>query len=271
MGKTCVLTSGKGKGRGVCPNQVYISRNAMCQSQMQVYSSLTHLWCVGESLVAWTPGIWMPCGRYCGHLSCSTFEYNSSHHNCLEYWHSILFLLKERSSYLRVWVSIGRSWSIECSPKATIPSTREVMQEAEVHVPGLRNERYVDLDLNQRVYLHLDKGLFMPFFEHELESYPIPLNIEEASMQSALLWNLLYEESETPLLLWWRVHESTRFAQEHHHSYLDASWMLWGWESGMWSNSGFDQPRTCKWKFIGSYHALLLVDQIWNSELLMVV
>ena len=60
-------------------------------------------------------------------------------------------------------------------------------QEAEIHVPGLRDERYVDLDLRQRVYLHLNKDLFMPFFEHELESYPIPINIEEASMQSAQL------------------------------------------------------------------------------------
>ena len=61
------------------------------------------------------------------------------------------------------------------------------MQEAQVHVLGLSNERAVDLDLQQRVYLRLDTAKFMPFFEHELESYPLPINEEEVSMQSAQL------------------------------------------------------------------------------------
>jgi hypothetical protein len=54
-------------------------------------------------------------------------------------------------------------------------------------VPGLRNERAVDLDLQQRIYLRLDTDKFMPFFDHEVESYPLPINEEEVSMQSAQL------------------------------------------------------------------------------------
>lgn len=60
-------------------------------------------------------------------------------------------------------------------------------QEAQLHVEGLRDERYVDLDLQQRVYVRLDQQHFMPFFDHEVESYPIPINQEEVSMQSAQL------------------------------------------------------------------------------------
>ena len=56
-----------------------------------------------------------------------------------------------------------------------------------MHVPGLRGERYVDLDLQQRVYLRTDKENFLPFFDDEIESYPIPINNEEVSMQSAAL------------------------------------------------------------------------------------
>ena len=56
-----------------------------------------------------------------------------------------------------------------------------------MHVAGLRHERKVDLDLQQRVYLRLDKQHFMPFFEHEVESHPLPINEEEISMQSAQL------------------------------------------------------------------------------------
>lgn len=61
------------------------------------------------------------------------------------------------------------------------------VQETQVHVEGPRSKRYVDLDLQQRVYLRLDKEKFMPFFDHEIESYPIAINEEEVSMQSAQL------------------------------------------------------------------------------------
>ena len=62
-----------------------------------------------------------------------------------------------------------------------------LLQECEVHVVGLRHKRKVDLDLQQRVYLRLDKQHFMPYFEHEVESHPLPINEEEISMQSAQL------------------------------------------------------------------------------------
>lgn len=61
------------------------------------------------------------------------------------------------------------------------------LQEAQVHVEGHRGERAVDLDLQQRIYVRLDKQHFMPFFEHELESHPLPINQEEISLQSAQL------------------------------------------------------------------------------------
>ena len=60
-------------------------------------------------------------------------------------------------------------------------------QEAQVHVNGHLEERAVDLDLQQRVYVRLEKQHFMPFFEHELESHPLPINEEEISLQSAQL------------------------------------------------------------------------------------
>lgn len=61
------------------------------------------------------------------------------------------------------------------------------MQEAQVHVEGHKAERAVDLDLQQRIYVRLEKEKFMPFFEHELESHPLPINEEEISLQSAQL------------------------------------------------------------------------------------
>lgn len=56
-----------------------------------------------------------------------------------------------------------------------------------MHVEGHKEERVVDLDLQQRIYVRLDKRHFMPFFEHELESHPLPINEEEVSLQSAQL------------------------------------------------------------------------------------